>query len=473
VGKLYVEMLDAVGSSYWRKDYAEGLDFMSARLKDNPDEFKVFIDLLKSKIDIPTAHAVFTNLPEPVNPGDYEKAAGHFKGSDFWSPERVELAMHPVEGTTLQERIGLIRGIAAHVKDSGSYDVWKNTTKDYGRLREMAGSGKYLLALGGRYVKVLEAANAQYYSKSYIQALDLIGGDLASDQAGFESLVRLVSAYKNVSTAIDAYRLINTPVKGEDHDTRERAVACLTRPDFAKDFAMAARNIPEGETIEDSAKLLAAVISIYGGEKPAEVEHRLRQMQRQKGDLKGSQIADLVARFRFKDDKGLPAVLEFMRKPVRGESFDERRDLFLSMAKARSSYYAPDLKSATSDFSMIADALLEKETLAAGKARFDQIQYAISKSEDAKTIDVSKVARETFQYFSSALKSGAFGEATADDVLAEFSQALVVAGKVKDAVDHVRSKLGVGPDTTIVEGAEDVKVAGVSLKRKKASKNPS
>jgi hypothetical protein len=37
----------------------------------------------------------------------------------------------------------------------------------------------------------------------------------------------------------------------------------------------------------------------------------------------------------------------------------------------------------------------------------------------------------------------------------------------------VRSKLGVGPDTTIVEGAEDVKVAGVSLKRKKASKNPS
>ena len=77
------EMLEANRSDYWRSSYRPGLDLIATSLKDKPEDFKVFINLLKKNVSITSAVKIYEMLPQPVKDGDYEKAAIHFFGASF------------------------------------------------------------------------------------------------------------------------------------------------------------------------------------------------------------------------------------------------------------------------------------------------------------------------------------------------------------------------------------------------------
>jgi len=218
IGKLYKEMLQANGSNYWRKDYHKGLKFIAEKLRNKPDDFKIFTKLLKKDFSISGAIKIYDMLPSTAKKGDYEKAAAVFMNGNLKSPEQIRLVMEPVGDSTLKERHSIARGINKHCKGDYNENQWKYTAKEYKRLKSATKDGNDFVKVGKLYIQMLDANGSNYWRKSYSDGLKLISEELKNKPDNFKTFIRLLKGDTTIPSAIKAYSLLPSSRKQENYE---------------------------------------------------------------------------------------------------------------------------------------------------------------------------------------------------------------------------------------------------------------
>jgi hypothetical protein len=473
--KLYTGMLDAKNSTYWRGEYRQGLELIESRFKDHPDEMTTFNDLLKRGIDIPTAAKIFNTLPQPVKPGEFEKTAALFQNDAntglYWDPEMVELAAAPIPGTTLRDRTELMHSLARHDRSNESSDKsWKNTKGVFAALKEA--SGNDFLHYADLYVKSLTMASRTYRDESHEVTLGLITGDLAKDAEHWKIYQELLEQGKYLLYANEAYSATLAPVQGEDLAVRKEAVKKLMGPDFSEFYKIACRNIPAGETVLDSASILGALGKIHGEHSAKECEALFKKIVQAKGSLTGSSVADLVRYVDFNRPEMLTGLIEDLNSLKASESFEGRRDVFVSFFKKHFNENTRNLDEARKAFSSIHRRLGEKDSIAEAAGRFDKLNEYVKSCDEARKANPLTLTGDCMDFIESNLKSGNLGECTRDELYADFESILLLSKKVDDAKFQLLHQHQPSQDSTIEHGDDSVIIGGVKLDIKKTWSNP-
>ena len=217
LGKMYGEMLEANNDSYYRKNYRQGLDFISTTLKDKPEDFKAFIKQLKNHVGIEASIKIYQMLEKPVKPGDYEKNGKVFMRDVFRGADKVEDVMQPFANSTLEERYNIISGIYEYSKGGDYKDYWKHTMKDYGHLKELSVNKGDFVKIGKMFNRALKANNNEYWKKNHIVCLDFIAKNLKDKPADFDVFEDIVKNRISIEAAIKMYETLPQPVKDGDY----------------------------------------------------------------------------------------------------------------------------------------------------------------------------------------------------------------------------------------------------------------
>ncbi|MGV8121659.1 MAG: hypothetical protein AB2L14_18010 [Candidatus Xenobiia bacterium LiM19] len=474
-GKLYADMLDANNKSNLQSSYREGLGLILSRFRDHPEEAAAFNDMLKRGIDILTAAKIFITLPQPVKQGDFEKTAALFHNDTniyfYWSPEKVELAAAPARGTTLKDRIEMIHSLARMDKSSeSSEESWKNIRDDFVALKAAAGDGFPHYA--DLYMKALTMASRTYRDKSHEIALGLITGDLAKDAEHWKIYQELLEQSKYLLYANDAYLSVLAPVQGEPLPVRKEAVKKLMGPDFSAFYKMACRNIPAGETVLDSASILGSFEKIRGEHSVKECEALFKKIVQAKGSFTGSSVADLVRYVDFNHPEMLTGLIEDLNSLKASESFEGRRDVFVSFFRKHFDENTRNLDEARKEFSSIHRSLGETDSIAEAAGRFDTLHEHVKSCDEARKENPLALTADCMDFIESNLKSGNFGECTRDELYADFESILLLSKKVDDAKFQLLHRHQPSPDSTIEHSDDAVIIGGVKLDVKKTWKNP-
>ena len=473
-GKLYADMLDANNSSNWRSDYREGLDLIVSRFKDHPDEAKAFNELLKRGISIPAAAKIFRTLPEPVQTGDFEQAAALFKNDSnsyfWWSPEEVELASAPLPGTALKDRVEIVHSLHRLGRsNNSSEESCKNVRNDYTLLKEAAKSK--FLHYADLYVRSLTLASRTYRDESHTGLLNLIIGDLGRDQEHWKIYEELLAHGKSLSYANEAYPAILAPVRDEALSVRKDAAKKLMGSHFAAFYEIAGRIIPPGETVLDSASLLSSIGKIRGEHSVKECEALYNRILQIKGHFTGSSVAELVKYIDFNSPEKLSGIIEDLNTLKSGNSFEERKDVFVSFFKHFFNEDKRYLDEARKNYTSLFGYLGEDDSLTAAAERFNMLFDNVKMSDDAKSRSSIKLTVECIEFIEGNIKSGNFGECTREELYADFGGLLLFCKKLDNAKSQLLHRFQSSPDSAIEHSDDAVIIGGVKLDIKNAKKS--
>jgi hypothetical protein len=436
LSKLYVQMLDAIKLQYWQENYPRGLDFIAMRLKDHPDEFEAFRERLSRGISIDTARAVFDSLPQPPPPGAFKEAVALFENNEnnsslYWDPEKAALAMKPVEGLPLRERIDFLRAVYTHSGDSSNSDnTWKNARGDY----------EFALGFGGdhghharSYREMQDAIQSRYWQKSYRDCFRIMEEQIKDDKSLRGAFLDLLKCTRSSDETAAMFRMVEKPVGNEDFPTRLRAAQKLRGENLQKFYDLASRNIPDGETIEDSASVLAALRALKEGRKLSEYAALFPRVQDMKGELRGAVAADFIRYASFDTPDPLLKILALVGKGSFSETVEKRRDLFMSHFKTIYEENRNSFPEAVKDFAVMEGVLNPGESLKNAADCFAMLSHAIGTLDEAKGGKAPALARDTLEFFGRELKKGSLGSDTLADVVQAFVQELLLAKNVESA----------------------------------------
>jgi hypothetical protein len=467
IGRLYTEMLDNYGATEWSKAFETGLDFINRRLQSHPDEFRVFCDLLKSGVSLFASVKIFDMLPQPVKDGDYEKAAASFMGDKWWKDFKVEAVMKPMEASNLQERMALMKGLAKHCYD---YDV----VEEYNSVAETAKGTREFLHIGGMYLRTLGATGG-YADDTSRKGLRFAAEKLREDPEKFESFLRLVASNKSIAFGMEAYDAIQAPVGGEKYEAREQAALSLGPRDFKEKYAVASRHICPGETVGDSAALLAQVVSMGGYDTTLDdCEKLLVGLQEKKGKVHSDLITGLLktGAYSVENPEPLLKTVDHLSRPVRNETFEERQQVVLKIFNTTFRANSRYMGEAVGFYDFIVDTMDENESLAPAYDRFNTLAEGLHKALDPgnRRAVTFQEYKDTFVFLSGEKKKGSFGDLDMDEATSLFIEEVIrqasIGGTLKDAKGSFLHRFAPTQERKIESAEDHVKIAGVKLRKK-------
>ena len=464
VGKMYSKMLDVGNSRYYQPVNRKGLDFISDKLKNDPDNFNVFINFLENNGSIESAMKIYEMLPQPVKPEEYKKTADVYLSKNLTGSSYIELTMAPVENTSLEDRITIARGILSHVQGSDSSGTFSNMKKLYKQLIAKTSERNEFVKTGKLFVRILEACNSRYMNDEYGKALDFLLSGLKDNSAAFEAFEAFLKTSSSIPLSIEVLENINNPVKGEDLKTRVKAAERIIGKDFSTKYGIISRNIPQGDTIEDSGVLMGAICSMPGNRaEVAENEPVLQKIQQAKGSLKGKQIKKLVKAFRFDNIDILFKVLKSLDLPGDNESYETREDIFLQMSTGPAGITQENLDQTANIFETILKGKQDNEGFSKALSRFGRI---FKFYQEKKHGDPGEV-RDIYLRLMDELKKGTFHQQTPDQVTEKLLKILLVANTIESAFDQLIYASKQQEEKTIIRGETEITIGGVTLKKAK------
>lgn len=463
LGKMYCKMLEAENDRYYRFYNRTGLDFISARLKDSPESFNDFINFVKNGGSIESAIKIHKLLPQPVKPEEYGKTTEAYLNNKFTNTDCIELTMAPAGGASLEDRITIAKGILNHVQDSDSSGMYKNMKKLYNNLKAKTSGGDEFAKIGKLFVRMLDANNSRYMKDEYWKALDFLLLNLKDNPVSFEVFESFLKA-SSVASAIEAFETIRKPVKGEDLKTRGKAAEKILGKEFQQKYEIICRNIPQGDTIEDTGVLMGAIWLMPNGTTDmAKNEAFLQRIQQAKGSLRGAQIEKLVKAFHANNADNLVKAIKTLDLPGDNESYEAREALFLKMSTGERGITQQLLEETTNIFQTVYNGKLETEAFSKALSRFGQIMkfYQEKKQGDPKEV------RDIYLRLMDELKKGTFRQQTPDQVTEKLLQILLVANTIESAFDQLIYASRQQEDKTIIRGENEITIGGVKLKKAK------
>ena len=473
IGKCYVRMLETIGSENRTDQYHTGLEAIAGGFKDKPDDFEVFIDLIKSGMSPSGAARMYEMLPAPVQQGDYKKVAALFEKGDLKCVSTVQLVMTPVENTTVSDRFTVADSIYKHSKGSYSSDRLQKTIDDFNYLKTLQSeSGKSFSEIGLKYARMLDARRSENRAGDFHAGLEFITGDLKNNPDGLESFLRLVEGSGNISGAIEAYKKIQTPVGNETYEERERAAAKLAGTHFNEKYDITLRNVLAGEKPEDTAALASAIVVGYSFKDFEKVETLIKDIQANKGKLNSSEPAGLVKAFGLNYGKVILEVLNLLKKPIQGEPYSLREKAFLSRYKKIQENKTGGYKEALNDYLAISGGNLKGESFDECYARFDKLNKFLDEQTMPELKGDPMQRREAFTQISQNMGKGKLRGKTFDEVLNVLGENmlrknLLVANNLLNAVDQMIYASGIYEEKKILREEEQVIIGGVKLTKRK------
>jgi hypothetical protein len=465
IAGCYGEMLEAYGSKEFKDDYQSGLDFIARRLKDHPEEFKVFTELLKSGVTMGAAIRINEMLPEPVKDGDYEEAAASFKGDDWWQAGGVEAVMKAADDTTLKERVLILKALRSHHRAQKSVGHFEH-------MRELTRETHDFITLAGMFKKTLEALDGNpNQGEKYNMTLDFIASKLRGEPNAFPSFFRLVEAGKNVSRAMEAYDMIQAPVQGESYETRERAVLALMNSNFKAVYPIACRTIPPGETVEDSAMILGALIKQNDEISLEQCETILKGLIEKKGATPSSRLVNLIGEGIFSPDspEALFNAVEVINRPVLDETFQEKEKVLLTIFNEDFGGKARRFNDALTIYDKLTHGLDRGESLEGAFDRLHMLRKTLASQKGMRSDKAYTTALDLFDFMNREKSVGAFGEATIDEVTAALIEQLMLSHTVEDAKNGLLHQFRARQES-VVDKDEDpdfINIGGIKLKKGK------
>ena len=257
IGKLYNRFLDAYGSETKSSYYRGALDLIASDLADKPEEFGVFLDLMKNKTSIRGAIKMYQMLPRPLQRGMFAAVAQVFRGSDLEDEKYVEMVMEPIEGTTVKQSHDLISNIYSHSKGRYESDRMESVTDDYKYIKEKAKDGADFLKIADCYQKTLKVRQSKSWSYSYRNGLDAILGGLKDNPEDFKIFIDYIATKKDINTAATIYNMLSTTV---EKGAYEKAMDMVAKKEFVDTSAIetAFKDI-KGSTVEDRYSILDGI----------------------------------------------------------------------------------------------------------------------------------------------------------------------------------------------------------------------
>jgi hypothetical protein len=457
LGAQFVEMLDAYDDKNWNDGYKDGLKLIATKLRDNPEDYRVFIDLLKHKVPPSGAVQLYEMLPSPPGKGEFEKAAQVFKSGELGGSAAVKLIFPPNGSSALKERYDIACGIYRHAEN---YEIsnFDQMAKGYRYLQNCAAGGEEFAGLGTLYVEMLDALNQKYWDSKFNDAFDFARQLSVSNPSLKDSLMRLLRGGRGAAEVLEAFKAIQSPVKDESYEMREKAAAHLLGSSFSfgKKYDMLCRNPLPGESLEDTAKLLAALLSSYREDEPQGCEDILRKVEEKLPPLTASQAAELAGAFSCANHPHLLDAMEILKNPVRGETFEARKNFFLELSEDRSQ---GNLNRALQRYGTCAGAIDGRESFEEGAGRFMNIARFITGNEVGTFDDAVAV----FDILGRELKAGTFGAATPDEITAELLQILLLEKNPKDAASRLVSSYAKPDGTGIVDEENEIYIDGIRI----------
>jgi hypothetical protein len=460
----YVRMLDAYGKKSFSEACHRGFDFIDGCVKDKGWEFDVFEDLLRSGVQMDAAIKIRETLPSPVGEDDYKSAAALFKGDQQWDAKAVESVMKGIDSMGLGDRVDIMKNIRNFYWDSKYVNA-------YERIRTLTADTHDFRSLAGKFIDVLEACKGNRNDgEAYDRGLEFIAANLRANQAGYGSFKRLVEGAGNISRAIEAYEKIQAPVQGESYDVRERAALHLIKTAFAEAYAIASAHIVKGETVEDSAALLNAIIVTTDRFRKEECESLLTGLLEKKGAVPSSQITGLLKSgiFDVRNPQELFKTVEVLSIPVKKEGFKVREDVFLTIFNEEFKGEQYSVGAARERYSQLTGSMDKDETLLQSVDRLTMIRTAITAQTGKwKRVDVSD-AWGLYDFIAVEKKKGNFGDATVQEITSALVEELVMSHNAEDAKTALLFRFKAKADAAVDKDDEDfINIGGIKLEKKK------
>ena len=465
IGKCYTQMLKNKESEEFSYEQQYGLDAIIEGLKDKPDDFKVFLDLVKNTQQIDFAVKLYNSLPKPVQKGSFKRASDMFKTGKFLAEEAITLVMEDIKNTTLEDRFAIADGIYRH--SVGSYESYRvaNTTNDFNFIKQqMEEKGIDFTDVGMKYLRILEASGSEGRKYGYEEGLQYTIDNFLDDPAGFESYLRLIEGSGSVDGAIEAFEKIQIPVGSESYQERENAASKLVGESFEEKYDVAFRNIPPGEKPEDVAALIKAMCegSSWNIDR---MEGILKKFQVHKGSMKSSEPVELVKKFGVFHEPMIIRALDILKDPVGNEPYSHREKIFLT----RYEDYKAEPESfdnALADFKATCEGILENETLEESGKRFDKFIELIRNQEKEEYRGDFKSRRHAFTVISRSMNKGILKGKTTEQVFEMLQENLLVAKSLETAADHLAFVAETTGEKYIRKDENQVIIGGVRLRKR-------
>lgn len=468
IGKCYVRMLETIGSENHTDQYQTGLEAIAGGLKDKPDDFEVFIDLIKNGMSASGASKMYEMLPVPVQQGDYKKVAALFEKSELKCVGTVQLVMTPVENTTVSDRFTIANSIYKHSKGGYSSDRLQKTIDDFNFLKtRQTESGKGFTEIGLKYVRMLDARKSENRAGDFNTGLVFITDDLRDNPDGLESFLRLVNSSDNISGAIEAYKKIQTPVGSETYEEREKAAAKLIGTHFNEKYDITFRNVLPGEKPEDAAALAAAINVSYSFTAFERVENLLKEVQANKGPLNSSEPVKIIRTFGLGYDKKILDTLDVLKYSIQGEPYSQRENLFFARYEGLYKQYSNGYEEALKDFRAMSEGILKSESPEESLNRFDNFHKLLDGQAKPELIGTPDERRQAFVQISQSMRKGTFRGKSFDEILNMLGENLLVARSLNNAVEHLIYASGTPEEKKILREEEQVIIGGVKLTKRK------
>ncbi len=469
IGKCYTRMLETIGSENHSDEYRPGLNAIISGLKNNPDDFEVFIDLIKNGMSASGAAKIYEMLQIPIQNGEYKRVAAIFEKGDLKNIDGVQLVMSPIENTTISDRYTIADGIFRHSKGYYGSNQFKNTSEDFEFLKaQQTQFGVGFKEIGLKYVRMLEARGSNNRSEDFHAGLSFIMGELKDNPDGLESFLRLVKGSGNISGAIEAYNKIQTPVAGETYEEREKAAAKLIGTHFNEKYDVTFRNVLPGEKPEDTAALLGAMEVSYSFKDFDRMETLVKNIQANKGPLNSSEPLGIVKALGLNYEKTILELLDALKKPIQGEPYSLREKTFLDRYKKIQENKTGGYKEALNDYLAISGGNLKGESFDESYARFDKLNKFLDEQIKPELKGDPIQRREAFTQISQNMGKGKLKGKSFDEILTLLSENMLISRNLQNAVDQmIYITTGTNEHKKILREEEQVIIGGVKLTKRK------
>ena len=470
--KCYGKILDARKSKEYDFDQARALEFLIGGLKDNPGDVEAFVDFVKGTDNVFMANELYEKLSDSQHKYSFKEAVEAMKNGAVHYPDTIDVIADDIPNTTLKERYEFFDGVFRHYGKGnksqrakiaeGSYELLKQRVEEKGiDFNEV--KNKYLSILKGT-----NPDNNQYLNQI---GLEFVIDKLAGNQDGYDSFQRILKTNRSIHDSIKVYDKIQEPVSGAVYREREEAATKLGLKNFTDKYDMAARNIAKGEKLEDSTALVEALFCARGEESYKHIEAMIKQVQIHKGNVKSSEIVNLVKKLRLYDPTRLTNALDELSQPFEDSSYSEREKIFISLYD-RYHPMGDFFEEALADYTALRDGILPGETLEETGKRLEAFVEMCKNNKHQQFIGDPKSIRDAFVKVSNSMANGGLQGKTMEEILDMLMQNLVLTSNgIGDAAEHVVFNEDSKEEQKIKSDGNEVVIGGVRLKKGPAAQS--
>jgi len=331
LSKYYTEaralMIKDEDQSY---DLEKAFSFIAGTLKDSPEDYQVYMKLLKNGVSTGMAKTLHRALPRPLQPGEYERSATEFLAYRDWSYASIEHAMKPVFDVPLKDRIAVVKGLERHMQES--YGADDPLGQKYDALVADSRDGSDFVTRGTMLVELLDAGKQRW--EPFCDNLPaMIAGRFASHPEEYQHLMEMLNKGMRLEKALKVETVVSAPLEGTTFRERTAAFDDIfmniykENDNFTEkalvDYGVLNRTRPSGESMGDSVKRLKYINSTL----------QLAPFNKKLGMKKiAAQARDLLLRVHREKEKGIygdrsldEALSLVLEKIVFAQSLNEAR----------------------------------------------------------------------------------------------------------------------------------------------------